>query len=79
MSGNNGNNGNGRDVYVVKVELLGADGENSTPVCEGEILVPEDEDIISLDDLIEAIKAHDLWEDGGDSLEGNDFEGIPPH
>ena len=79
MSRDNGNNGNERNVYVVKVERLEADREATTPVCEGEILVPETEDIISLDDLIEAIKVHDLWEDGGDGFEENDFEGIPPH
>lgn len=64
-------NGNGveRSIYVVKVERLEADGETTTPVCEGELFVPDTEDIISLDDLIDAIKAHDLWDDGGEGYE----------
>lgn len=65
MSEDNGN-GNGRDIYIVRIERLGADGETATPVCEGELQVPDTEDIISLDDLIEAIKTHDLWEDPDD-------------
>ena len=60
MSGNNGNNGNGRDAYIVRVERLEADGE-TTPVCEGEVFIPETEDIIALDDLLKAIKVYDLW------------------
>ena len=69
MSGNNGNNGNGRVIYSVRVERVEADGETSTPVCEGEIVVPQTEDIIALDDLIDAIKTHDLWADGGEGFE----------
>lgn len=56
------------DTYIVRVERVDEDGKN-TPVCEGEVLVPETEDIIALDDLLEAIKVHDLWADGGDGWE----------
>ena len=74
------NNGRSSDVdtYIVRVERVEADGKN-TPVCEGEVLVPETEDIIALDDLLEAIKVHDLWADGGDGFEEDDFEGHNPH
>ena len=68
MSGDNGN-ASGIVTYVVKVERLEVDGETTTPICEGEVIVPDTEDIISLDDLIEAIKTHDLWDDGGEGLE----------
>ena len=52
------NNGREPDVntYIVRVELVEDDGK-TTPVCEGEVLVPETEDIIALDDMIEAIKS----------------------
>ena len=76
MSGNNGNGDN--DIYIVKVERLEADGETTTPVCEGKLYVPETEDIITLDDLLEAIKVHDLWADGGDYFEDS-FWNEPPH
>lgn len=66
MSGNNGNSGSCRDIYVVRVERIEADGETATPVCEGRLYVPETEDVISLDDLIDAIKVYDLWDDGED-------------
>ena len=56
------------DTYIVRVEQVEADGK-TTPVCEGEVLVPETEDIIALDDLLKAIKVHDLWADGGDGWE----------
>lgn len=67
VSGDNGNGGAGRDIYVVRVERR--DGETATPVCEGELWVPETEDISSLDDLLDAIKAYDLWDDGGEDNE----------
>ena len=73
---------NGREpdvnTYIVRVERAEDDGK-TTPICEGEVLVPETEDIIALDDLHEAIKVHDLWEDGGEGWDEGDCEGIPPH
>ena len=41
--------------------------------------MPEKEDIIALDDLMEAIKVHDLWADGGEGWDEGDFEGINQH
>ena len=63
-----------KDTYIVKVERLEADGETTTPVCEGGIVVPEKEDTIALDDLIEAIKVHDLWEDGGEGWDEDSIQ-----
>ncbi len=58
----NGNHG-GDKTYVVRVELVMPGGETAA-VCEGEVKVPAAEDVISLDDLLEAVKTYDLWEDG---------------
>ncbi len=67
MSKGNGN-GPGEYIYVVRVEMVQADGEDAA-VCEGELKVPDTEDIIDLDDLLEAVKVHDLWSDDWDKDE----------
>ena len=52
-------------TYRIKVERI-TGPDTAEAVCEGDVHVPDWEDIIALDDLLEAVKVHDLWEDGED-------------
>ena len=48
---------------VARVSRVDADGEPGV-TCEGKVFVPETEDTVSLDDLLEAVKVHDLRVNG---------------